>query len=151
MRPSDLTSRCPDCGHKPNLYEVTFYGFRFPKFRIECPECGLKTLYFKRVREAIIAWNREDFVEKRDPEAYIDNEGLADMMSKVMSTVYEDYKQVASRENLSRADKVRIREMEEFINENPYMLPYDPGYVIKEIKRQADKKRKEKTRKKQVS
>ena len=149
MKVANLLIHCPDCGHKSDLYEVTFYGVRMPRFRVECPQCGNRTLFYDDTRKAVTAWNRGRILKKRKDIEYFDNDAIVSLLSRVMRATNEDYQRIASKEYLTRSDKVQIQWLEEFVMENPYMLPYDRGYVLEEMKRLAEASKK--PRKKQVS
>ena len=150
MKVANLLIHCPECGHKADLYEVSFYGYRFPKFRVECPQCSMRTPFYDETRKAVAAWNRGRVMKKRTDCRDFDNDAIVSMLSRIMRTVNEDYQRVASKEYLTKADKMQIQSMEEFVMENPYMLPYDRGYVLEEMRRIA-KKANETPRKKHVS
>ena len=82
----------------------------------------------------------------REDRENFDNEGIVDLMGKIMEEINKDYQRIASGRTTSRWETTHIKELEEFVIENPYMLPYDREYVVEEMRRQA-----EKTRKKQAS
>jgi len=82
----------------------------------------------------------------REDRENLDNDSIAELMGKIMEEINKDYQRIASGHTPSRWERTYIKELEEFVIENPYMLPYDREYVVEEMRRQA-----EKTRKKQAS
>ena len=147
----DILDPCSECNVKPELWEETFFGVAGRKFIVACPKCGKKTEYFVNPRTAVNAWNHGAVIPKRQIDQNIDDDGLVDMMGHVMARAVEDYELIASREYLTRWDKARIKEIEEFVYENPYMLPYDREYMLEKMNRIVEAKRKKYTRKTQVS
>lgn len=142
---------CPDCGRRPKLWEVTFFGYALPKFKVECPNCKKKTAYYMKSQSAASAWDNGNYAPERPDRERWDNEGLMDLMGRVMDEINSDYQRIASRETLTGWEISHIQEMEDFVMENPYMLPYDREYVVQEMRRLAEASRNKKPRKKQVS
>lgn len=151
MKASEVLKPCPDCNKMPGLWECEFWGYACRKFKVECPICKKKTNYYGVDKSAVNAWNKGHFMEERPSRANLDNEGVTNLMGKVMSTMNDDYQRSAGKEYMTGWDKRRIAELESFVMDNPYRLPYDREYVVEEMRRQAEQKKSKKPRKKQVS
>ena len=147
----ELMDICHECKQKPELWEITFFGSAVPKFIVKCGKCGQHTEYFLKAKNAVIAWNKGYTMPKREMNENIDDDCLVDLMGQVMARASEDYISLASREYLTKSEKTRLRDVEEFIYENPYMLPYDREYVFEEMDRLVEAKKPKNPRKKQVS
>ena len=142
---------CPDCGQKPHLWEVSFYGYSMPKFKVECPKCGKRTGFYSKSVTAANAWNRGSYLDARPGRDFFDREGLLDLMGKVMDAVNDDYQRIAVRDPLTRWEKAHLEELECFIVDNPYALPYHEDYMVEQMRKQAEAAKAKKPRKKQIS
>ena len=138
----DYVQACPRCGKKPQLWEQSFYGHGEHKFVVECSNCGHRTNQYVRTESAVSAWNRGQTHTLQPLMENFDSDALISMMSQMMGTIGKDYHRIASKKYLTRYDKFRINELENFVLENPYMLPYDANYIVEEMRRQAEKARK---------
>ena len=141
---SEVVNECPECNQKPEMWEETFFGIPGTKFQVKCPRCGRKTAHHISTQKAAYEWNKGHAEKSRNRDKPIDNDCLVDLMGNVVHAAIEDYQRLQSKDYLTKADKKCMRDIEEFINENPYMLPYDRDYILDELW-------KENTRKKQVS
>lgn len=148
---SDLLKPCPVCGVKPQLWEETYYGIPVPKFHAECPKCGRMTAEHTWPKWVIATWNSGHIKEKTNRDLDMDNDGLITLMGEVVAQAARDYQWYATRTRPTGLDKRYIKDIEEFILENPYALPYDNDFVLEKMRKEAAEKLAEKTRKKQVS
>lgn len=144
LKVSKLLIPCPVCGHDPELWEIEFFGYAFPKYVVKCPKCGEKTIHYPRAMTAVSAWNKQNFAERRPDRDTIDNDRLMDLLGGIVAEAVEDYQRLSAKEYPTYGQKAIMREIEDFIRENPYMLPYEPSYILNKMKEGE-------TRKKQVS
>ena len=142
IRASDVLDICPECGGKAELWEETFYGKKTPRFKVQCPDCKLKTAYCLSTFSAVSAWNKQRFVEKRAREYISDTDGLVELMGQVLSEAMEDYKKLASQEYPNEKELIEIQALENFVMDNPYLLPYDRDYLLEQMFKSAEKARK---------
>lgn len=146
IKVSEVLEDCPDCGKTAELFEETFYGKTSVRFRVKCRECGRKTAYYVTPYGAVSGWNKKHFVEQRTRDYMNDEDGLTKLMGQILKSTMKDYRRLASREHPDLGTLVMMRDLESFILDNPYMLPYDPDFVLEQMQKSA-----EKARKKQVS
>ena len=151
VKVSELLDPCPDCGIKPELWEEEFFGSPIPKYKVKCPKCGRTTVQHMWAKWVIAAWNRGDAKKSTRNEDHMDNDGLIELMGEVVAQAARDYQWYASKPYPTRLDKRYAADLEEFIEENPYALPYDSDYILENMRKDAAQKRAEKTRKKHVS
>lgn len=142
IKVSDVLDTCEECGRKPQLWEETFYCKSSSKFKVECSKCGKKTGYFVRACSAVSAWNNKQYAKSRPRDFLKDNDGLIELMGGILGEVQKDYQRIASSRILTSGDLNDLQNLEEFIFDNPYMLPYDRDYVLEEMRRSVKKPRK---------
>ena len=139
---SKLVHPCPNCNKKPRLWEENFFGYAVPKFRVKCLNCGRKTTHYQFAKAAISAWNKGKTQEKRPEDEFIDNDAMIDLLGDVLGAAIEDYIGFASHENPTSAELTEMEHIEEFIEENPYALPYNVDYMLDKMHREGEKARK---------
>ena len=139
---SDLLDPCPACNIKPELLEETFYGSSVPKFRVVCPKCGRTTIHHAWAKAVIGAWNKGHLKVKRKRNPDMDNDGLVALMSEVVGQAARDYHRYATKPRQTGIDRRSMQNIEDFIMENPYALPYDGQFVMEKMRKIAEKTRK---------
>ncbi len=67
MTKREYVGKCPVCGHNPVYVSEAFYYDKngnilpYNRYIVDCPHCHTETDLYKKMEDAILAWNEKRF------------------------------------------------------------------------------------------